>query len=453
MVVIELFAGVGGFRLGLEGFLEKGKYYSPTQNYKGEILNPEYFKTGYSNQWEPGTKTQIASKIYTHRFGDMGHDNRNIEEVSGSEILEHINQTLESDRLSEPLLLVGGFPCQDYSVANGLHNSQGILGKKGVLWWHIERILREIKDLGRQPEVLVLENVDRLLKSPSTARGRDFALMLTTLESLGYVVEYRVINAAEYGMPQKRKRVFIVGYLKSSVLNSWTSNVSETNCEDEFSSKSLMSKAFSFRVLSKLSTVSLPSGEFDLNALKKVLLKVEQMGFGNMVSPFGDAGVLINGCVYPFKTLNQFDRQKLALIDVLQPIEEVHSDFIVDENELEKWAEVKGPKKIKRLNPVGKEYWFVEGKMELYDAITKPSRTIITSEGGKSASRTRHLIKIGLTSRRLTPIELERLNMFPDDFTSVEGISSSKRAFLMGNALVVGIVERMRRIIIEQYGV
>ncbi len=75
----------------------------------------------------------------------------------------------------------------------------------------IHRLLRLKLETGRPIRWLFLENVDRLLKSPASQRGRDFAVMLASLADLGYEVEWRVINAAEYGFPQKRRRVFIVG--------------------------------------------------------------------------------------------------------------------------------------------------------------------------------------------------------------------------------------------------
>src|SRR6185436_11149332 len=112
-------------------------------------------------------------------------------------------------------MLVGGFPCQDYSVARTLSQAKGLEGKKGVLWWQIHRILKEKKT---KPNLLLLENVDRLLKSPVKQRGRDFAVMLKSLSDLGYIVEWRVINAADYGMPQRRRRVFIFGYRKGTKL-------------------------------------------------------------------------------------------------------------------------------------------------------------------------------------------------------------------------------------------
>jgi DNA (cytosine-5)-methyltransferase 1 len=77
------------------------------------------------------------------------------------------------------------------------------------------------------------------------------------------------------------------------------------------------------------------------------------------------------------------------------------------------------------------------------DPLDKPSRTIITGEGGKSASRFKHVIKTSKGYRRLSPVELERLNMFPDNHTKFEGITDTKRAFFMGNALVVGVIEKI----------
>lgn len=143
--VVELFAGVGGFRLGLEGW--KGK--SASSNYQTK-LNSSY-KVVWSNQWEPSTQTQHASMVYENRFGKEAHSNQDIATVEVSEIPDHD-------------MLVGGFPCQDYSVATTLKNSKGLIGKKGVLWWSIHKILSEKE---HKPKYLFLENVDRLLISPS----------------------------------------------------------------------------------------------------------------------------------------------------------------------------------------------------------------------------------------------------------------------------------------------
>ena len=128
--------------------------------------------------------------------------------------------------------------------------------------------------------------------------------------------------------------------------------------------------------------------------------------------------------------------------------EEFFVDKTIAEDKKKGWAFHKGAKRKRRVDKTtGFEYTFAEGSMSLTDDLTKPSRTIITGEGGASPSRMKHLIKLNGKYRRLTPIELERLNMFPDNFT-MQGellgeILPSKRAFLMGNALVVGIVEKI----------
>src|SRR6056297_935254 len=203
--VCELFAGVGGFRLGLE--------------------NTGHYKVVWSNQWEPSTKMQHASLVYEARFGIENHSNVNIETVETKNIPDHD-------------ILVGGFPCQDYSVATSLKNSRGLIGKKGVLWWSILRILSEKNN---KPKYLFLENVDRLLKSPSSQRGRDFAIMLRSLSDLGYAVEWRVINAAEYGMPQRRRRVFFLAYLNDTDIHQ---KLKKTDPRDWMLDKSTFNKAF-----------------------------------------------------------------------------------------------------------------------------------------------------------------------------------------------------------------
>ena len=178
---IELFAGVGGFRIGLE-----------RTGWQGRL----------GNQWEPSTRVQHAFDCYARHFAEIGQRGRQ----RGHRGPARRGRARRRAPCPNYDLLVGGFPCQDYSVAKLLNQAHGIQGKKGVLWWQIHRLI----EMSRPPLVF-LENVDRLLKSPAVQRGRDFAIMLASLSDLGYVVEWRVINAADYGFPQRRRRVFIVG--------------------------------------------------------------------------------------------------------------------------------------------------------------------------------------------------------------------------------------------------
>ena len=396
MKVAELFAGVGGFRLGLE----KSNY---------EIV--------WSNQWEPSTKMQHASKVYEERFGKENHSNEDINEV----VTRNVEEIPDHD------LLVGGFPCQDYSVATTLHNSKGLKGKKGVLWWSIHKILENKKN---KPKYLFLENVDRLLKSPAKQRGRDFAVMLQSLNDLGYAVEWRVINAAEYGMPQRRRRVFFIGYHKSTEIYKRLQKSNKTNWLTE---EGTIANAFPVEKTNSIQEVELKGD------LVEITNEFNKKG---KLSPFQNTGLLIKGKVYTTKTLPSYDGEKTVLGDVLQN-GEVTSEFFIDEKDKDKWEYLKGAKTIERKSPDGFGYKYSEGGMIYPDALDNASRTIITGEGGKSASRFKHVIVSDRGLRRLTPIELERLNMFPDNHTKLEGITDTKRAFFMGNALVVGVIEKI----------
>jgi len=390
--VIELFAGVGGFRLGLE------------KTNKFEVI--------WSNQWEPSTKIQHASLVYENVFGSTGHSNKNIEEVPTSEI-------------PDCDVLVGGFPCQDYSVATSLKNSKGLKGKKGVLWWSIDRILREKKN---KPKFLILENVDRLLKSPASQRGRDFAIMLKCLNDLNYAVEWRVINAGDYGFPQRRRRVFIIGYHKGTK----QFNEIKENPGEWLSDFGTLASSFPISYSENLNVFRL-TGE--LNEISKYFNQDKKK------SPFENSGLIINSKIITQKIFPFYEGKRTLLKDLL--LKEVDESFIIPEIDLDKWRYVKGGKKESRTSKSGFNYTFSEGSMSFPDDINKPSRTIITSEGSRSPSRTKHVVPFKNKLRRLTPIELERLNGFPDNHTRLDGISDSKRAFFMGNALIVDLVKKI----------
>ena len=408
--VVELFAGVGGFRLGLEGW--KGK--SALSNYKKSLKSP--YEVVWSNQWEPSTKTQHASLVYENRFGKNGHTNEDISQVDVSKIPDHD-------------LLVGGFPCQDYSVATTLKNSKGLIGKKGVLWWSIQKIISEKKN---KPKYLFLENVDRLLISPSGQRGRDFAIILQSLNELSYAVEWRIVNAAEFGMPQRRRRIFILAYLKGTSIYE---NIKEVSPMEWILEEGTLAQAFPIK-----SDNALFPKEFKLKG--DIVSISENFNKNGMTGLFENTGVMVNGLVTTIKTQPNYEGNFTILKDLIQN-GEVTEEFYIDKKDLDKWQYLKGPKKEMRTNAQGFEYNYSEGGMIFPDPLDKPSRTIITAEGGKSASRFKHVIQTPKGFRRLSPVELERLNMFPDDHTKLEGVSDTKRAFFMGNALVVGVIEKI----------
>lgn len=395
--VVELFAGVGGFRIGLEGASDA-------------------FETIWNNQWEPSTKHQDASIVYQARFGSNGHSNKDINCVPTNEIPDHD-------------LLVGGFPCQDYSVAATLSKSGGIEGKKGVLWWQIYRILFEKGD--NRPNYLFLENVDRLINSPANQRGRDFAIILASLADLGYIVEWRIINAADYGMPQRRRRTYIVGYRRDSVVANKIEDIDNWLHFD-----GVMAKAFPFTP--KSGTLSRFEISGDIREVSSNFNK------GKKLSPFGNAGIMINREVLSVDAEPIYDGTRQTLGGILVDEGFVPGEFFISDEELPKWQYEKGPKKINRVSKEGYEYVFSEGGMSFPDPLDKPSRTMITGEGGSAPSRFKHVVQTKSGRyRRLIPIELERLNMFPDNHTYHAEVSDGRRAFLMGNALVCGIVEEI----------
>ena len=415
--VIELFAGVGGFRLGLEGY--KGK--SSSSKYRENLSSA--FEVVWSNQWEPLSKVQHASSIYEARWPNSEHSNDDIADI-------------DVTKLPKFDLLVGGFPCQDYSVATTLKNSKGLIGSKGILWWSIKRILDEVK---HKPNYLLLENVDRLLISPSKQRGRDFAIILQTLNELGYAVEWRVINAADYGMPQRRRRVFIFAYHSATSIYK---KLKKTQSAYGFLGDNWILKdgliAETFPVIPD--PINHKLSEFELGG--DIVQISDKFNIEGAKGIFLNSGVMINGNISTMKTKPTYEGKLSTLKSIIYK-GKIPDEFYLDKKQKKLWEELKGAKKIERETASGFKYKFSEGAMIFPDSLDKSSRTIITGEGGPSPSRFKHVIETKKGLRRLVPIELERLNMFPDNHTEFKDVTDNKRAFLMGNALVIGIVEKL----------
>ncbi len=416
--VAELFAGVGGFRLGLEG------YSCPEMGWELPAAGP--YQTIWANQWEPGTsKRQFAARCYEARFG------------RGSVVNEDINAVLDEYDAGErdiPAvdMVVGGFPCQDYSVARPLSQAAGIEGKKGVLWWDIYRFLRI--QLAKSPDnarYCMFENVDRLLKSPAKQRGRDFAIILSCLASLGYSVEWRVVNSAEYGFPQRRKRVYIYA---------------ERNASWDIEKRLLdgvMTRAFPIEKPELISYADIPEDPYEAT---------QSFNLGGRTSPFSDAGVMVGLHAGTCRVTEDYSGARSTLGDVLVPESEVPEEYFVPADQRPKWEYLKGSKKEKRVNKAtGFEYSYSEGTMAFPDATDRPSRTILTGEGGRSASRFKHVVECpDGRLRRLVPDELDQLQCFPKGWTNT-GMTDGQRAFCMGNALVVGIPYRIGREIAREH--
>lgn len=390
--VMELFAGVGGFRLGLER------------------ANKDFFEVNWANQWEPERKRQDAFECYVKNFKTGIHINEDIAKIPNEEFAK-----------AQPDLVVGGFPCQDYSVARSLSGEMGIKGKKGVLFWEIKRVLENT-----HPKYVLLENVDRLLKSPSKQRGRDFAVMLAVFRNLNYVVEWRVINAADYGFAQRRRRVFIFAY--KNVLN-YAREQSKYSDEEIIFKKGFFAQGFPVReepYKGRVSEVELPKDIVEIS---------DHFSFG-----FHPAGIMKDGKVYTAHP-EPVVKDPITLGEILQDESEVGEEFYLTEEEIEKFNYLRGPKREERIAPNGEKYYFTEGGMSPTDSLDLPGRTMLTSEG--TVNRSTHIVEVNGRRRKLTPVECERLNGFPDGWT--EGMSTRMRYFCMGNALVVGLVEIMGR--------
>ena len=386
----ELFAGVGGFRLGLER-LNSG------------------WETVWFSQWEPGRKTQHAHDCYVRRFGDCPDLNGEFhtgEDVSG----------VDKSAIPDFSLLTGGFPCQTYSIAASLASSTGIEGKKGELWWQIRDVIE-----AKRPPFCLFENVDRLLKSPARQRGRDFGIILSCLNSLGYSAEWRVVNAADYGAAQRRRRTFIFAYENGTSYAERTEGKSEKSL---VSKDGFMAKAFPIESASGFAETELPEPP----------LKVSD----SFAFRFPEAGMMrkgrIVGCSVEPKREDPIPLGSVLEADVPE------SCFISDEKR-RKFEYMKGSKKIMRTTKTGHEYVYSEGAMACPDPLDRPARTMLTSEG--SLGRTTHVLADPKTGRWriLTPVETERLQGFDDGWT--EGMPDRMRRFCMGNALVVPMVTRM----------
>lgn len=406
MNVLELFAGVGGFRVGLEK------------------ASPR-FKTLWSNQFEPSRKSQDAFEVYNYHFPESENWNEDI-------------TTIPDERFSalkgKVNLIVGGFPCQDYSVARTKKDEKGIEGKKGVLFWEIIRATKL-----SNPKYLLLENVDRLLKAPSKQRGRDFAIMLRAFADLGYGVEWRVINPADYGWCQRRKRVFLFVYRKDTdyfkqqqALEDFgvgTSGIFEETHETK--DEVVKDRALSFTLPEDIVEVS-----------------------DSFSTKFWNSGSMIEGQVITKELEPYYDGASLVLKDVLEHHSDLPNSLYLSEDKVDKFRYLRGAKKFERTNSEGFTYTYSEGAMSLVDSADLPSRTLLTSEG--SISRTTHLIEDSKGYRLLTALETECLQGFPDNWTAIKlsngkevAVSETRRKFFMGNALVVEVVETLGKYIAD----
>ena len=393
--ICELFAGVGGFRLGFDR-LESG------------------WETTWFSQWEPGARTQWAHDCYVQHFGDSFDLNNEFH--TGEDI-----STMDKQAIPDHTLLVGGFPCQDYSVAHTLSSSHGIEGKKGVLWWQIRDTI-----IAKKPPFCIFENVDRLLKSPAKQRGRDFGVILACLAKEGYSVEWRVVNAAQYGAAQRRRRTFIFAYRNDTIYGQKMADIS---ADMIIKNGGLMAKAFPIQNMGRITETVIGGDIVDVS--------------DNFAFAFETAGYMCKGRIYTAKVTEQ-EEEPITLGKILQTT--VDDKFYITNEKMPKWTYLKGAKKIPRKSADGHEYTFSEGPIAFPDPWDRPGRTMLTSES--TINRSTHVVSDPGTGRLrlLTPVEAERLQGFDDEWTNT-GMPDRMRYFCMGNALVVPMITRMGRVL------
>ncbi len=393
--MVELFAGVGGFRLGLNR-LNSG------------------WKTVWFSQWEPGAKTQWAYDCYINHFGNSKDLDGRI--TTGIDIAD-----VNKKSVPNHTLLVGGFPCQDYSVAHSLSTAKGIEGKKGVLWWQIRDTI-----IAKEPPFCLLENVDRLIKSPASQRGKDFGVILACFNELGYSVEWRVVNAALYGGAQRRRRTFIFAYHNGT---TYGQKMSKKSMEDVINNDGFMVEAFPLKESIE---------NFREIKLAEDIVKVSD----SFVFNFENAGFMRDGVIKTGKAI-ELEESPITLKEILEPCD--NEDYYIKSTDLPSWVTMKGAKKKERTSADGHIYTFAEGAIPFLDYYNKPGRTMLTSEGTKN--RSTHIVAdpASGTIRILTPIECERLQGFDDNWT--EGMPDRMRRFCMGNALVVPMITRMGKVL------
>lgn len=312
--------------------------------------------------------------------------------------------------------------CQSYSVAASLASSTGIEGGKGELWWQIRDVLE-----AKRPPFCLFENVDRLLKSPAKQRGRDFGIILSCLNVLGYSAEWRVVDASDYGGAQRRRRTFIFAYEKGTAYAERTRDLTERELVEK---SGFMARAFPIAGTSEPTTAILPERPLDAS--------------DSFAFRFENAGIMRNGEILTEK-IEPKREAPITLGEILES--DVPEKYYATEEQKRKFEYMKGSKRFLRTAKNGHEYVYSEGAMACPDPLDRPARTLLTSEG--STSRTSHVIEDPETGRwrKLTPLECERIQGFDDDWT--KGIPDGARRFCMGNALVVPMVTRMGKVLDE----
>lgn len=281
----------------------------------------------------------------------------------------------------------------------------------------------------------MLENVDRIIRSPAKQYGRDFSIILRCLYEKGYAAEWRVINAADHGCAQRRRRTFILAcHDQTKMFQDFADDV----CVHGL--KAMRKYVMRQGVLPKAFPVQGHSRTFVeswINELEYV--DIPQVSKEQRVYLY-NAGTMTNGRVYSVD-VSPCQIEAIPIRDILEH-RPVDAKYFIRDEDMAQWTYAKGAKREVRYRRDGSRYIFSEGNVRFPEPPDRPSRTMLTSES--QVGRTSHVVQDPATGRLrvLTPTECERLNGSPDGWTNT-GMPERMRYFCMGNALVVPLVTRI----------
>lgn len=372
---VDLFAGVGGFHKGLEQAnqsdrasfkeqgsneqdLQQGRNFSNNRHKKLWGKHSKNFKCIWACEWD-----RYAAKVYKKRFSQTPLETKDI-------------RLVKTNSIPKADLLCAGFPCQAFSLAG---KRKGFEEARGTLFYEICRIAK-----AKRVPYLLLENVKGLL---SAQEGEAFRIVLDSLDELGYVLQWQVLNSKDFGVPQNRERVFVVGCLGEK----------------------------RFRQVFPIKESDKGIGKYAQKETSRTITKRFSKGVGNTESRVID--VLIN------EDGRRFD-------SVSEVLAEYNKDRIQEFPIVSKhFGTGGGNVPLVLANAVTPDAYLARGERERID--------------GKAVLTSMHKRRI----RRYTPVECERLQGFPDNWT--KGLSDTQRYKCMGNAVTVNVVEAVGRRMLE----
>lgn len=382
----SLFSGIGGFELGiLQAYVETAEKARGSKGY---------------SQLESSGSSRGRTSQHDHRNGSrqkpltcVGYSeiDKHAIEIYQKRFPEHKNYgditKIKPNKLPDFDLLVGGFPCQAFSIAG---KRKGFEDTRGTLFFDIARILRS-----KKPKLVLLENVKGLL---SHDNGNTFKTIISTLAKLGYDIQWQVLNSKNFGVPQNRERVFIVGHLRGTP----------------------RPEVFPLR----------EDGSEDI-ILPTITTRVTAHSNGAYVgkrSPRQIIGGSQGDCVYDPSGISTTIASQAGGLGAKTGLYAV---------------------KIKEATRKG------YSEAETGDSINLSVPNSKTRRGrvGKGVAQTidtgmQQYTLQGVKIRRLTPTECERLQGFPDGWT--EGASDAQRYKCLGNAVTVNVItEIVRKIMVQ----